>query len=56
VDSRHDDAVFSRAASAPVLTADAEFRAAANAAYAAWLKQPPYIAYRTDVDVDVPAE
>jgi hypothetical protein len=39
-----------------VLSADAEFRAAANAAYAAWLKHPPYIAYRADVDVDVPAE
>ncbi len=38
-----------------MLSADAEFRAAANAAYAAWLKQPPYIAYRADVDVDVPA-
>jgi len=39
-----------------VLTADAEFRVAANAAYAAWLRQPPFIAYRADVDVDVPAE
>ncbi len=39
-----------------MLSADAEFRAAANAAYVAWLKQPPYIAYRADVDVDVPAE
>ncbi len=38
-----------------MLSADAEFRAAANAAYAAWLKSPPYIAYRADVDVDVPA-
>jgi hypothetical protein len=38
-----------------VLTADAEFRAAANAAFDAWQKQPPYIAYRVDVDVDVPA-
>ena len=39
-----------------MLSADAEFRTAANAAYAAWLKQPPYIAYRADVDVSVPAE
>jgi hypothetical protein len=38
-----------------VLTADAEFRAVANAAFAAWQTQPPYIAYRVDVDVDVPA-
>jgi hypothetical protein len=38
-----------------VLTADAEFRAAANAAFDAWQKQPPYIAYRVDVDVEVPA-
>jgi hypothetical protein len=38
-----------------VLTADAEFRAVANAAFAAWLNQPPYISYRVDVDVDVPA-
>jgi hypothetical protein len=52
----HDDLAFTSKASAPVLSADAEFRAAANAAYAAWLKQPPYIAYRADVDVDVPAE
>jgi len=39
-----------------VLSADAEFRAAANAAFAAWQKQPPYIAYRADVEVVVPAE
>ncbi len=38
-----------------MLTADAEFRVAANAAYDAWMKQPPYIAYRADVDVQVPA-
>jgi hypothetical protein len=38
-----------------VLTADAEFRAVANAAYEAWQQQPPYIAYRVDVDVNVPA-
>ncbi len=37
-----------------MLTADAEFRAAANAAFDAWQHQPPYIAYRVDVDVDVP--
>lgn len=38
-----------------MLTADAEFREAANAAAAAWQHQPPYIAYRVDVDVNVPA-
>jgi hypothetical protein len=38
-----------------VLTADAEFRAVANAAFDAWQRQPPYIAYRVDVDVEVPA-
>jgi hypothetical protein len=38
-----------------VLTADAEFRSVANAAFDAWQKQPPYIAYRVDVDVEVPA-
>jgi len=39
-----------------VLSADAEFRAAANAAFAAWQQQPPYIAYRADVDVSIPAQ
>lgn len=38
-----------------MLTADAEFRTVANAAFAAWQQQPPYIAYRVDVDVEVPA-
>ena len=38
-----------------MLTADAEFRAAANAALAAWQNQPPFISYRVDVDVTVPA-
>ncbi len=38
-----------------VLTADAEFREVANAAAAAWQRQPPYIAYRVDVDVNLPA-
>jgi hypothetical protein len=38
-----------------VLTADAEFRAVANAAFAAWQSQPPYIAYRVDVDITVSA-
>ncbi len=38
-----------------MLTADAEFRAVANAAFDAWQQRPPYIAYRVDVDVDVPA-
>lgn len=38
-----------------MLTADAEFRAAANAAFAAWQNPPPYISYRVEVDIDVPA-
>ncbi len=38
-----------------MLTADAEFRAVANAAFDAWQQQPPYIAYHVDVDVEVPA-
>jgi hypothetical protein len=38
-----------------VLTADAEFRAVANAAFTAWQQQPPYIAYRVDVNVNVSA-
>lgn len=38
-----------------MLTADAEFRTAANAAFAAWQNEPPYIAYRVDVNVNVPA-
>jgi hypothetical protein len=38
-----------------VLTADAEFRAAANAAFAAWQNRPPYIAYRVDVDITISA-
>ena len=38
-----------------MLTADAEFRTVANAAFDAWQQQPPYIAYRVDVDVEVPA-
>ncbi len=38
-----------------MLTADAEFRAVANAAFDAWQQQPAYIAYRVDVDVDIPA-
>jgi len=38
-----------------VLTADAEFRAVTNAAFLAWQQQPPYVAYRVDVDVEVPA-
>ncbi len=39
-----------------MLSADAEFRATANAAFAAWQKRPPYIAYRADVEVLIPAE
>ena len=38
-----------------MLTADAEFRAAANAAFAAWQHPPPYISYRVEVDVNVQA-
>jgi hypothetical protein len=38
-----------------MIGADSEFRLAANAAAAAWRAQPPYIAYRVDVNVDVPA-
>jgi hypothetical protein len=38
-----------------VLTADAEFRAVANAAFDAWQSQPPYISYRVDVDIEIPA-
>ncbi len=38
-----------------MLTADAEFRAVANAAFDAWQQQPPFIAYRVDVDVNIPA-
>lgn len=37
------------------MTPVAQFREAANAAAAAWHAQPPYIVYRVDVDVDVPA-
>ncbi len=38
-----------------MLTASDEFREAANAAAAAWRNQPPYIGYRVDVDINVPA-
>jgi hypothetical protein len=38
-----------------MLTAVDQFRETANAAAAAWQAQPPYIAYRVDVDVDIPA-
>lgn len=38
-----------------VLAADAQFRQTANAAAAAWRRQPPYISYRVHVAVDVPA-
>ncbi len=37
-----------------MLTADAEFRAAANAAFLAWQHPPPYISYQVDVDTEVP--
>ncbi len=51
----HDTRPFSTPHRSPVLTADAEFRTVANAAFDAWQQQPPYIAYRVDVDVNVPA-
>ena len=35
--------------------ADAQFRLAANAAAAAFANSPPYIAYKTDVVIDVPS-
>ena len=38
-----------------MIAADAQFRAAANAAAAAFANSPPYIAYRTEVVVDVPS-
>jgi hypothetical protein len=38
-----------------MLTADALFRETANAAALAWMNRPPYIAYRVDVDVDIPS-
>ena len=38
-----------------MLTAVDQFREAANAAALAWQHQPPYIAYRVDVDVNIPA-
>jgi hypothetical protein len=54
-EASHDRRSFFGSLRPPVLTADAEFRAVANAAFAAWQSQPPYIAYRVDVDVNVPA-
>jgi len=38
-----------------VIPADVQFRQAANAAAAAFAQAPPYLAYRTDVVVDVPS-
>lgn len=38
-----------------MIAADVQFRQAANAAAAAFAQSPPYLAYRTDVVVDVPA-
>jgi hypothetical protein len=38
-----------------VIAADAQFRLTANAAAAAFANSPPYIAYKTDVVVDVPS-
>ena len=38
-----------------MLTADAEFRATANAAFAMWQHPPPYISYKVDVETRVPS-
>jgi hypothetical protein len=38
-----------------VIAADAQFRLTANAAAAAFANSPPYIAYKTDVVIDVPS-
>lgn len=38
-----------------MIAADAQFRLTANAAAAAFANSPPYIAYKTDVVVDVPS-
>jgi hypothetical protein len=38
-----------------VIAADVQFRQAANAAAAAFAQSPPYIAYKTDVVIDVPS-
>lgn len=38
-----------------MIAADVAFRQAANAAAAAFAQAPPYVAYRTDVKVDVPS-
>jgi hypothetical protein len=38
-----------------MIAADVQFRAAANAAAAAYAQAPQYLAYRTDVRVDIPS-
>ena len=38
-----------------MIAADAQFRQTANAAAAAFANSPPYLAYRTEVVVDVPS-
>ena len=38
-----------------MIAADVQFRAAANAAAAAFAQSPPYLAYRTRVAIDVPS-
>ncbi len=38
-----------------MIAADVQFRTTANAAAAAFAQSPPYLAYKTDVVVDVPA-
>jgi hypothetical protein len=38
-----------------MIAADAQFRAAANAAAAAYAQAPAYLTYRTDVKVDIPS-
>jgi len=53
--SHHAPSPFCDSLRPPVLTADAEFRSVANAAFAAWQNSPPYIAYRVEVDINVSA-
>jgi hypothetical protein len=38
-----------------VIAADVQFRTTANAAAAAFAQKPPYLAYKTDVVIDVPS-
>ena len=38
-----------------MIAADVQFRTTANAAAAAFARKPPYLAYKTDVVIDVPS-